>query len=70
MLQQQFTESSALQDPLTDSDGDDARPEDGDRAQYMFIWNPTYEVSASLCVCVCVCVILCGHLLDGGTETL
>ena len=44
MQQNQYTESMALQDPLTDSDGDDSRPEDRDRQQYMFIWNQTYEV--------------------------
>jgi hypothetical protein len=43
MQQNQYTESVALQDPLTDSDGDDSRPEDRDRQQYMFIWNQTYE---------------------------
>jgi hypothetical protein len=43
MQQNQYTESMALQDPLTDSDGDDSRPEDRDRQQYMFIWNQTYE---------------------------
>lgn len=47
---QQFTESVAPQDPLTDSDGDDTRPEDGERQQYMFIWSPTYEVDIWLCV--------------------
>ena len=51
MQQHLYTESVSLQDPLTDSDGDDTRPEDGDRQQYMFIWNQTYE--ASVCVCVC-----------------
>ena len=44
MQQQQYTESTAMQDPLTDSDGDDTRPEDSDRQQYMFIWNNSYEV--------------------------
>lgn len=42
-MEQQYTESVAPADPLTDSDGDDSRPEDGDRQQYMFIWSPTYE---------------------------
>ena len=52
-MQQPFTESVALQDPLTDSDGDDSRPDDADRQQYMFIWSPTYEVHI-LGVCRCV----------------
>lgn len=49
-MQHQYTETVALQDPLTDSDGDDTRPEDRDRQQYMFIWNQTYEVSACVCI--------------------
>ena len=52
----QFTEPVVPQDPLTDSDGDDSRPEDGERQKYMFIWNSTYEV----CVCVYVCVCVSG----------
>ena len=54
-MEHQYTESVAPADPLTDSDGDDSRPEDGDRQQYMFIWSPVYEV----CTCVCVCVHVC-----------
>jgi hypothetical protein len=58
MQQNQYTESVALQDPLTDSDGDDSRPEDRDRQQYMFIWNQTYEVATMYVLCAFVCVEL------------
>jgi hypothetical protein len=50
-MEQQYTEPVAVQDPLTDSDGDDTRPEDGDRQQYMFIWNPTYEKWHECLIC-------------------
>lgn len=47
---QQFTEPLVPQEALTDSDGDDSRPEDGERQQYMFIWNSKYEVCEYVCV--------------------
>ena len=49
-MQHIYTEpvAAALHDPLTDSDGDDTRPEDRDRQQYMFIWNRPYEVYTSM----------------------